>query len=157
VAVAAVLIVPGSIDALWRLGVRAPASLIVTRAEQQLLGALAERSTHEDVVLEPSMLRDPDQPSPVPALAGRAVHLSLLSHALYLPAALREQRFTEVAAVFAAADRERAIEAIRASGATLVLAPASASLRFEPAPELKLVYRGDAGRVYRVTGAAREE
>src|SRR5690606_39294664 len=67
-----------------------------------LFRSLAADAAPGDVLLEPSMLLDPDHPSPFPLLAGRPVYLSLLSHALYLPEDVREARFADVATVFSA-------------------------------------------------------
>ena len=135
---------------LGTLGYRAPLWMRVPADERALLARLREPDARQALVLEPSMLADPDRPSPVPWLTGRSVWLSLLSAVQSLPAEERERRFRALATVFLEGDRARALEAIRASGATWVYAPAGFPLRFDPGEALTVVARSPAGTLYRV-------
>lgn len=139
---------------LGPLGYRAPIWQRVSAAERTLLAHLPAAPAERGVVLEPSMLADPDRASPVPWLTGQPVYLSLLSAVQSLPADEREQRFVEIATVFLERDRARALAAIAASGARWVYAPASLPLRFDPTGALEVVARSSAGTLYRVRAAA---
>lgn len=134
---------------LGPLGYGAPIWQRVPQAERALLARLPAGS---EVVLEPSMLADPDRPSPVPWLTGHSVHLSLLSAVQSLPAEEREARFRQVATSFVERDRAAALRAIRASGAGWVYAPARLPLRFDPGAALEVVAQSPAGTLYRVAG-----
>lgn len=149
---------PGTSAVLGRLGFGARMSQRVSPAERDLLERLEAVSSPLDVVLEPSMLVDPDRPSAVPWLAGRPVHLSLLSVAQNLSQAEIDARFDRVVTVFAEGPRDEALAAVRDSGARFVLAPTGRPLPFDPGDAWEVVARTPAGVLYRVPeagGAAR--
>lgn len=135
---------------LGPLGHGAPIWQRVTAAEIALLERLPALAAPGDLVLEPSMIADPDRASPIPWLAGRPVHLSLLSAVQSLPQSERERRFDQILAVFLGTDREAAARAITESGAAWVYAPAAYPLRFESAGLLEVAERTPAGTLYRV-------
>jgi hypothetical protein len=118
------LLAPGSLRALVPLGFAAPARFAVSATERALLDEVTRHVGLDDVVLEPSILRDMDVPSPLPWLANRPVYLSLLSAVQQLPEAERERRLEHLFAVFLERDDARAREAVLASGASFVLVPA---------------------------------
>lgn len=151
------LALPGSHLVLDRLGYRAPVWMRVSAEERALFGELARLAGPRDVVLEPSMLIDTDRPSPLPALQGVPVHLSLLSAVQSLPDAERERRFARLLAVFVGSDAEAARRAVAESGARFVYAPAGWRLPFASAPWLEPVLRSPAGRVFRVRGVDGDE
>lgn len=148
--VAAALVAPGSWHALVDLGVRAPQAARVSANELALVERLRAQSSPRDVVLEPSLLANTDFPSSVAWFGGRSVYLSLLSAAKILPEAEIYARYDRLVEVFAGRDRTAALRAIRASGATWVLAPAAWPLGFESGVELEVVERGAGGTLYRV-------
>jgi hypothetical protein len=127
----------------------APVRLRVSPEERALCEKLAAISAPGDAVLEPSILKDVDRPSPIPLLAGRPVHLSLVSVIQSLPKAERDRRFEEVLALFAGDDAETARRAVAASGARFVVVPAGWRLNVDPA-WLEPVLHEPAGVVYRV-------
>lgn len=151
----AALALPGSLDALVRLGWRAPPYLIVNTGEAALMDELARRTNPTDVVFEPSMIDHPDRPSPVAWLAGRPVYLSLLSAVLSVPDRERERRFADLLAVFVGGGREEAMRALRASGASWLLVPLGRWLPFEPGDELEVALRHPAGTLYRLVADRR--
>ncbi|RIL04859.1 MAG: hypothetical protein DCC71_12570 [Proteobacteria bacterium] len=153
-ALATLLAVPGAIDAIVRLGYGAPLRFAITSAEAALCARLAEISAPGDVVFEPSMLIDTDRPSPVPLLAGRPVHLSLLSAVGGLPPDARDARFARLAAFFAGADVAAARRALAESGARFVLVPAGVAPPRAALEPLELVFENAAGRLYRVPASA---
>ena len=110
----------------------------------------AARAGPGDAVLEPSLLLDLDRASPIPFLAGRPVHLSLLSVVQSLPAAERDRRFEHIAALFAGDDAEAAAHAVAASGARFVVVPAGFEPRVPLARFLEPSWHGPGGRIYRV-------
>jgi hypothetical protein len=148
------LALPGSADAILRLGFGAPQRFGVSRAERELCLRLAEVSKPGDVVFEPSMLLDPDRPSAVPLLAGRPVFLSLLSAVGNLPAAERDVRYEAIVAFFAGREAVAARAALAGSGARFVLVPSGVT----PAPAaldgLAPIFDNAAGRLYRVPDSA---
>jgi hypothetical protein len=144
------LSLPGTLHALLGLGWRSPASIVVPGEAVRLLQDLAAASRPEDVVFEPSMIADPDHPSPVAWLAGRPVYLSLLSAVLGVPEAERERRFDELLAVFVEEDPAAGLAALRSSGTRYLLVPAGARTAFDPREHLEEVARNDAGSVFRV-------
>lgn len=141
---------------LGALGHGAPIWQRVPSAEIALLQRLPELSASGDLVLEPSMIADPDRPSPVPWVTGRPVYLSLLSAVQSLPEAEREARFDALLAVFLGTDRDAAAGAIARSGAAWVYAPAAFPLRFDVAGLLEPVARATAGTLYRVADTQTE-
>lgn len=145
-----VLALPSSVGMLARLGYGAAPSLRVTAAERELMETLGRVSQPGDLVLEPSMLEDPDRPSAAPWLAGRPVYLSLLSAVLSMPAAEREARFDRIVSVFAESDSARAETAIRTSGARWVIVTPRFPLRWDPAALLEPVFANAAGILHRV-------
>jgi hypothetical protein len=148
-AVALLLALPGSLDTLLRLGWGAPQSFAISRDEQSLAASLRRASAPGDVVFEPSMLISTDRPSPLPLLAGRPVHLSLLSAVLNLPAEERELRFARIAAVFAGDDPNAAARALRESGAAFVFVPRGAEPHHDALRALAVVEENGAGTIYR--------
>jgi hypothetical protein len=118
------LLAPGSLRALGPLGFGAPARFAVSATERAFLEEVTRHVGPDDVVLEPSILRDMDVPSPLPWLANRPVYLSLLSAVQQLPEAERERRLEQLFAVFLERDDVRAREALLASEARFVLVPA---------------------------------
>lgn len=156
VAVALVLVLAfaGTSALVVRLGLRAPIWQRVPAAERSLLQTLGPISAPRDVVLEPSMIGDPDRASPVPWITGRSVYLSLLSAVQSVPDSERERRFDVLLAVFQGSDREAAARAIAESGAEWVYAPAAFRLRFDANGLLEPVGRSDAGTLYRVLPGA---
>lgn len=149
-AVATILLVPGSIDTLLRLGVGAPQSFAISRDERELAAALQRVSAPGDVVLEPSMLASTDRPAAIPLLAGRPVYLSLLSAVMNLPATERDARFERIAVFFAGDDSNAARRALRESGAAFVYLPRGASPRNDALDALEVVEANAAGRLFRV-------
>ncbi len=149
-AVATMLLAPGSLDTLLRLGWGAPQSFAISRDEQALSAALRRASAPDDVIFEPSMLASTDRPSPLPLLAARPVHLSLLSAVMSLPAAERETRFDRLAVFFAGGDTNAALRALRESGAAFVFVPRGAEPRNQALDVLEEVEANGAGRIFRV-------
>lgn len=149
-ALVAGLALPGSQLALGRLGYDAPVSLRVRPGERALLSELSALAGSRDVVLEPSMLLDPDRPSPLPALEGVPVRMSLLSAVQVLPQAEQDRRIEELAAVFAGDDAARAGAALARSGVRFVYVPAGMRLRYDPGSVMEPALRSEAGRVFRV-------
>ncbi len=154
-AIATMLLVPGSIDTLLRLGLGAPQSFAISRDEQVLAAALRRASAPGDVVFEPSMIASTDRPSPIPLLAERPVHLSLLSAVMNLPAAQREMRFERLVRFFAGDDSNAALRALRESGAAFVFVPRGAEPRNKALDALEEVEANGAGRIFRVGDWAR--
>jgi hypothetical protein len=140
---------PSCVDLFGPLGYAAPIRLRVSASEQALSRKLAAISAPGDAVLEPSILWNMDRPSPIPFLAGRPVHLSLLSVVQNLPQAERDRRFEELLAFFVGDDAGAARRAVAASGARFVVVPSGWKLRVEP-DWLEPVLREPAGVVYRV-------
>ena len=149
-AVVSLLVLPGSLDTLLRLGWGAPQSFSISSDERSLGAALREASAPGDVVFEPSMLVDTDRPSAIPLFAGRPVYLSLLSAVLNLPAQERELRFARVAAFFAGDDQNAAARALRESGAAFVFVPRGVELRHAALRAFEVVATNGAGTLYRV-------
>jgi hypothetical protein len=156
-ALVAALVVPGTVHALWSLGLRAPEQGRVAAHELALLDELRARSAADEVVLEPSLLASTDFPSPVAWHAGRSVYLSLLSAARILPESEVLARHDRLVTVFAGDDPSAALDAVRESGARWVLAPRDWPLRFDARPALEPVVRGAGGTLYRVTERAEPE
>jgi hypothetical protein len=149
-AAAALLAAPGAADVLLRLGYGAPLRFSISPEERALCDAIERAAAPADVVFEPSMLRDTDVPSPIPLLAGRPVHLSLLSAVDYLPPDARDARFSRVARFYAGTDALDARRALAESGAAFVVVPrgfAPPAAALEP---LALAFENDAGKLYRV-------
>jgi len=149
-------VLPGTARVLLRLGYAAPAVAIVSLEERDLLTRLRSMSRASDSVLEPSMLEDPEVPSPVTWIAGRAVYLTNRSAAAILPAAEARARLRRVVDVFARGERDAALAAIVESGVSWVYAPARGPQRRDWADGLDLVLESPAGAVYRVERPRRE-
>lgn len=149
-AIAVLLALPGSLDTLLRLGFGAPQTFAISADEQSLATALRGASAPGDVVFEPSMLISTDRPSPIPLLAGRPVHLSLLSAVLNLPAEERELRFARLATFYVGDDAVAAARALRESGAAFVFVPRGAVLRHDALRAQEPVTSNGAGSLYRV-------
>jgi hypothetical protein len=153
-ALATLLAVPGAGDAILRLGAGAPQRFAISAAERELCTELARRSASNDVVFEPSMIRDTDVPSPIPLLAGRPVYLSLLSAVSNLPPEERDARFARLAAFFAGTDPAAARRALAESRAAFVFAPAASPASGAASAELVPIFENAAGRLYRVPTSA---
>jgi hypothetical protein len=145
------LLAPGSFRPLVPLGFAAPARFAVSAAERAFLEEVARHVGPRDVVLEPSILRDMDVPSPLPWLANRPVYLSHFSAVQQLPAAERERRLEHLLAVFLERDDSAAREALLASGAGFVLVPAGwPPLSAGASALLQPLLRSEVGALYRV-------
>jgi hypothetical protein len=146
----AALALPGGLEAVGGLGFGAPPRAPVRAGERELCDALARLAGPDDRVLEPSLLLDADTASPIPYLAGRAVHLSLLSTVQSLSEAERNRRFEDVLAVFAGDDPAAATRALAASGARWVVVPSGWRPRLDLALLLEPAWGGPGGAIYRV-------
>jgi len=140
----------------WLLdqGWAAPAHERTSLDERLLMARLAELSDPDALVLEPSLLVSPGRPTPVAWLAGRQAYLSKSGMAEYLPEAERSARTARLEAVFATADRTRALAALRETGAEWLYAPEARPLGFDPRPELVLEHVNPAGSLWRVRRAS---
>jgi hypothetical protein len=148
------LALPGSADAILRLGFGAPQRFGISRAERDLCLRLAQVSAPGDVVFEPSMLLDTDRPSAIPLLAGRPVYLSLLSAVGTLPAEERDARYEALVAFFVGRDAEAARAALVSSGARFVLVPPGVTPAASAMDGLEPIADNAAGRLYRVPDSA---
>lgn len=151
---ALLLALPGSADAILRLGFGAQQRFSISAAERELCARLAEVSAPGDVVFEPSMIVDTDRPSAVPLLAGRPVYMSLLSAVGNLPASVRDERFAGLVAVFVGRDVGAAQRALAEAQARFVVVPAGVTPMPAVLTPLVPVFENAAGRIYRVPGSA---
>jgi hypothetical protein len=154
-ALATLLALPGSADALLRLGYGAAPRFRVTREELALADAVRAHAAPGDVVLEPSMIADTDVPSAIPLYGERPVFLSLLSAVGSLPPAERDARYAALVAFFVGDDAAAARRALAQSGAALVLVPATFRAPALPRDALEPIAENAAGRLYRVRDSAR--